>query len=181
VYKQIQERYGERPTEESITEFISYYLQEHKIAPDSYTQQYQREWEEISKDFHTRAQTVFNTTLPESITVYLTINNRCPYSIQGNFFYVSFPRESVRKTIMHELWHFYTWYGLGTDQEVELGKEKYNELKEALTVLLNVECGGLLPDGVIDEGYPQHQALRQQIVELWEVHKDINKVWKLIQ
>jgi hypothetical protein len=40
---------------------------------------------------------------------------------------------------MHELWHFYTWYGLGVDQEERLGKEKYNDLKEALTVLINIE------------------------------------------
>jgi hypothetical protein len=32
---------------------------------------------------------------------------------------------------MHELWHFYTWYGLGAGEEARLGKERYNTLKEA--------------------------------------------------
>jgi hypothetical protein len=78
---------------------------------------------------------------------------------------------------MHELWHFYTWYGLGSDQEEKLGKEKYNEIKEALTVLLNVVCKDLLPERVIDSGYPQHQELRQQIVEFWNKDRDVHKLW----
>lgn len=78
---------------------------------------------------------------------------------------------------MHELWHFYTWYGLGVDQEEKLGKQKYNDLKEALTVLLNVECNDLLPEGMLDTGYSQHQEIRRTILEFWEKDKDIKKLW----
>jgi hypothetical protein len=67
--------------------------------------------------------------------------------------------------------------GLGIDQESLLGKQKYNDLKEALTVLLNEECGDLMPEGVYDGGYSQHQKLRKEIVRLWNERKDVHKVW----
>jgi hypothetical protein len=81
---------------------------------------------------------------------------------------------------MHELWHFYTWYGLGADQEEKIGKQKYNDLKEALTVLLNVECEDLLPEGVIDTGYPQHQEIREKILQYWEKEKNIKNLWNYL-
>ena len=81
---------------------------------------------------------------------------------------------------MHELWHFYTLYGLGTDQEEKIGKQKYNDLKESLTVLLNVECKNLLPEGVVDMGYTQHQDLRKKILEYWEKDKNIKNLWNYL-
>jgi hypothetical protein len=181
VYQMLEAKCGKNPTEADIRDFIGAYLQENDVPTDAYVQKYTDEWDSIDNEYHKRAQQVFNIKLPKSVTAYLTINNRCPYSITENMFYVPFPRESVRKTVMHELWHFYTWYGLGTDQETKLGKEKYNELKEALTVLLNTEYADMLPDGITDEGYPKHQVLRQRILELWKTHKDIRKIWEVIQ
>ncbi|MDQ5957331.1 MAG: hypothetical protein QG614_306 [Patescibacteria group bacterium] len=78
---------------------------------------------------------------------------------------------------MHELWHFYTWCGIGFYQEEKIGKQKYNDLKEALTVLLNVECKDLLSEGVIDIGYHQHKEIRHKILEYWEKDKNIVKLW----
>lgn len=75
---------------------------------------------------------------------------------------------------MHELWHFYTWYKFGFEWEEKLGKEKYNNLKESLTVLLNVECVNLLKEKVYDNGYPQHQELRKNILKIWNKNKDID-------
>ena len=177
IYQEILGRYGINPGNENINDFIEHYLRENKISPESYINKYQDEWTAVSAEYHTRAESVFGIVLPIAITVYLTINNRCPYNIGDNLFFVSFPRESVRKTIMHELWHFYTWYGLGQEQEKLLGNELYNELKESLTVLLNLVCTDLLPQGVKDEGYPQHQELRTKAIELWDSTGDINKVW----
>lgn len=81
---------------------------------------------------------------------------------------------------MHELWHFYTWYGLGADQEERISKEKYNDLKEALTVLLNVEYKDLLPEGMTDTGYPQHQEIRQRILKYWEKDRNIQNLWNCL-
>ncbi|HEY4501916.1 MAG TPA: hypothetical protein VJJ20_02520 [Candidatus Paceibacterota bacterium] len=78
---------------------------------------------------------------------------------------------------MHELWHFYTWHGLGAEQEEKLGEQRYNDLKEALTVLLNVECKDLMPDNAEDTGYPQHKNLREEMLRYWGKERNIVKLW----
>ena len=81
---------------------------------------------------------------------------------------------------MHELWHFYTWYELGSHWVEKLGTSKYNELKESLTVLLNIECGDLLPAGIQDIGYPQHQDLRNKILQYWEKDRNMKNLWNYL-
>ena len=142
---------------------------------------FQKDWEIIGDIFQNIAEIIFGITISRDITVYLTINERCPYDIENNFFFVSMSiSSSVRKTIMHELWHFYTWHGLGAKELEKLGVQKYNDLKEALTVLLNVECKDLLPEGIPDMGYPQHKELREKIVEFWKKDKNINNLWEYL-
>ena len=43
--------------------------------------------------------------------------------------------------------------------------------------MLNIECKGLLPEGILDMGYSQHQELRAKIVELWSKERDMDKLW----
>jgi len=177
-YAQLVAQCGENPTSEDAAVFIDEYISENKIDIPKRTKDFQGEWESISSEFQKRAETIFGASLSNNITAYITINSRCPYNIKEDFFYVSLSSSQVRKTAMHELWHFYTWYGLGSDQEEQLGKERYNNLKEALTVLLNVECADLLPEGEVDTGYPQHQELREKITKYWEKDKNIKNLWR---
>jgi hypothetical protein len=111
----------------------------------------------------------------------LSINNRSPYNIQDNYFFCSFPRKSGKPIAMHELWHFYTWKKFGEEEsEGKLGRKKYNDIKEALTVLLNVIFPDILDDEV-DNGYSQHRDLRQRILDLWnsleEGERTIDRMW----
>ncbi len=180
VYEQLVAAFGEDPTPEQASEFIDAYLVQNNIDLNGRIRELENSWNEIASEYQARAEQIFGTSLPADITVYLTINNRCPYDIENNSFFVSLSNEFPMRTIMHELWHFYTWYGLGADQLEKLGKEKYNDLKESLTVLLNIECKDLLPVGAEDAGYPQHQELRNKIVRLWLQEKDICKVWETL-
>jgi hypothetical protein len=175
VYEQLVEGYGENPKEKDVKEFITHYLFDNQIDIDSYIKSYEEDWKIIGEEYQRRAENIFKVKLPKGITVYLTINNRCPYSIEGNYFFVSLPSKFVMKTIMHELWHFYTGYKFGTWEE-KIGKQRYNEIKESLTVLLNVECKDLLPQGVTDIGYPQHRELRKEVLKIWDVERDVEKL-----
>lgn len=179
-YKQLVDKYGENPTVENTADFIDEYISENNIDIQKRVADFQKDWENVSVDFQKRAEGIFGTSLPNNVTTYLTINDRCPYSIQDNFFYASIQSTRATRTVMHELWHFYTWYGLGIDQEEKIGKQKYNDLKEALTVLLNVECEDLLPSGVIDTGYPQHQEIRGKILEYWKRDRNIKNLWNYL-
>ncbi len=179
-YEQLVAKYGENPTVENVANFVDEYTTENNIDIQKRVADFQKDWESISAEFQKRAEAIFDTLLPNDITAYLTINSRCPYNIQNNFFYVSLQSLQARRIAVHELWHFYTWYGLGADQEKKLGKQKYNDLKESLTVLLNVECEDLLPSGVIDTGYSQHQEIRARILEYWEKDKNIKNLWNYL-
>lgn len=179
VYEKLVSLYGENPSEEKVSEFIDIHTKENNIDIEKYITDYQKEWEQIADTFYEKAESIFGVKLESDVIVYLSINNRCPYSIAESNFFVSVPSYSMRKTLMHELWHFYTWYKFGVSQEI-LGKQKYNKLKEALTVLLNFEFKDQLGD-IQDTGYPEHQELRARILEIWNEEKDINKLWnKLI-
>ena len=179
-YEQLVHKYGENPTVENTASFVDEYIIENNIDIQKRVVDFQKDWENVSVEFQKRAEAIFGTSLPNNFTAYLTINSRCPYNIHENFFYVSLQSPQARRTAMHELWHFYTWYGLGTDQEEKLGKQKYNDLKEALTVLLNIECKDLLPEGAVDTGYPQHQEIREKILEYWDKDKNMGNLWNYL-
>lgn len=180
TYKELITKYGENPTDEMVSLFIQETLSKNNLYIPETISNYQKEWDAVAKEYIQRAEYIFDVKLPHDVTAYITINNRCPYSINDNMFFVSLPTYSAKKTTMHELWHFYTWYAFGITEEGRIGKIKYNEIKEALTVLLNVECRDLLPEGTTDIGYSQHQELRQKIVSMWEKEKNMKKIWETL-
>jgi len=177
-YEKLTKDFGENPTEDDTKIFIEKFISDNNINKNEIIKKYQNDWDSISDRFQNIVEKVFEISLSKDITAYLSINSRCPYNIDENYFFISIQNDlRTRKTAMHELWHFYTWYKFGLIWEDKIGKEKYNEIKESLTVLLNIECKDLLPDGILDKGYTQHQELRDKILKLWEETKDINKLW----
>jgi len=171
---------GGNPTNKSVSAFIEKYILENGINLQEYIANYQKDWAGIEKEYQKRAEAIFQTKIPENITAYLTINNRCPYNIEKNYLFVPVPASSVRRTIMHELFHFYTWHAFGEKlMKRGVSKEKLNDIKEALTVIFNIDFSDLM-NGDIDRGYPQHQELRAEIGRLWSQSKDITKSIKNI-
>ncbi|MDE1874862.1 MAG: hypothetical protein KGI79_02075 [Patescibacteria group bacterium] len=174
VYVRLVERFGNDPDIEKTEKFVGEFIDSLHIDTKERAIGFQREWDAVSAEFQRRAEKIFGVSLPSDVTAYLTVNNRCPYNIDENWFFVSMTYPP-KDTAMHELWHFYTWYGLGPAEQKRLGKEKYNDLKEALTVLLNIECADLLDKP--DKGYPQHAGLREKIAAFWEKNKDVRDLW----
>jgi hypothetical protein len=179
VYEEFVAKYGEVPTSETTSVFIKEYIAENQIDLDQLIARYQDELDSVAEEFQMRAENIFGAKLPQNVTAYLTVNPRAPYSIENNYFYIPTAATSVKKTSMHELWHFYTWYGLGEGEEGRLGKQKYNDLKEVLTVLLNVECKDLL-GGAQDNGYPQHKELREKALDFWAKDQNIRNLWEYL-
>ena len=180
VYKQLVEEVGDTPNEEETSKFIDKYIKEGNYNIQTYIDNYQKKFDYISDEFIKIAERVFGVSLENDVTVYLTVNGRCPYNLKENYFFVTIldkPEYSPNKIAMHELWHFYTWRRYGEDWIKKIGPKKYNDIKEALTVLLNIECKHLLSENSIDKGYPQHQELRDKLVELWKERQDIDYIW----
>lgn len=180
VYKMLTEKTGDNPNEAQTTEFIEWYLKEKNFNVQELIIEDQKAFDLISDKFQRVAEEVFGVSIDKEITAYLTVNNRCPYNIEENYFFVSISKTSPLPIIMHELWHFYTWYKFGSAYQNKIGPQKYNDVKESLTVLLNIVivCRDLLPVGIEDRGYPQHQEMRTKIVELWKTKPDISFVWE---
>lgn len=180
-YSELVHQYGDHPSESDVDAFIELYLSMQGIDSQEMADILQQAWEKIAPEYHKRAEVIFGVTLPRDVTAYLTINERCPYSIEQDMFFVStaYPH-AANKTAMHELWHFYTWFKYGIEWEEKLGKAKYNEIKESLTVLLNIECKDLLPEGIADKGYQQHQELRQKIIDFWSHDKNMDALWNML-
>lgn len=176
-YEMLIATYGENPSPEQVGLFIDEYIKEQNIDISACVENFQKDWDAVSSQFQKRAESVFGISLSHDITAHPTINDRCPYSIKENLFFVRLQTKSPTKIAFHELWHFYTWYCFGEDCEKTLGYQKYNDLKESLTVLLNVECKDLLPEGVVDIGYPQHKNIREAILAFWEKNKDVHALW----
>ena len=159
---------------EMVRQFIRKFIIDNNIDVSGSVNQIQKNWRSIESEFQTRAEKVFGVKLTGKITGYLTITGRFPYGT--DYFYVSAKSPSRAVNIAaHEIWHLYTWKKFGISESV-IGEERYNEIKESLSVILNPECGDLLTKN--DEGYPQHTELRKQILDKWILTKNIETVWK---
>jgi hypothetical protein len=178
AYSVLISKCGKYPDKKAISLFIDEYLAENNYDVRELLQSYQNKFDAISGAFINIVENIFKISLNSEIFVYLTINSRCPYNIENNYFFTPIS-ETVSIIIpMHEIWHFYTWFKFGIHEAEQLGKKKYNDLKEALTVLINIECRHLLPKDVTDIGYPQHREIRSKILDYWKQNPDIDALWK---
>lgn len=133
----------------------------------------EKAWKEIEKEFFIRMDNLMKNNFDENINAYLTTVGSCPYdpdepSFIFSLFY-SLPKslQTCRHEIMHLYFHKFYW------EKIE---EKTAKLKEALTVLLNLEFKDLWL--VEDYGYESHKKLRDFIVEKWREEKDFEKLLK---
>lgn len=135
------------------------------------------EWSRISEEAERRFKKLFITDLDlGEIDVYLTASMRCGYNIEKHFFFVSVDRVRPNKTIIHELFHFYThklYEKLFEDNG--LSRQQFNDYKEALTVLINSEFRDLL-GGNPEKGYDRQRDLRIWIENSWPNHKNVGSL-----
>jgi hypothetical protein len=133
-------------------------------------------WRGIEKEFFKRMNKLMKKNFDKDIIAYLTTLGICPYdpdepSFMFSLFY-SLPHQL--KTCGHEIMHLYFHKYYWDEIELKIGKEKTGDLKEALTVLLNLEFKDLW--FVEDKGYNSHKNLRDFIVEEWKKEKDFEKI-----
>src|SRR3989344_5647218 len=169
------EKYGENFEAEKVKAFIEEQDKVNGFDANKEIVAVEARWKTAEPIFIERVEKLFGISYPAPIiTVYLTHNERCTYNIEQNYFFVRIGSEFSNNTIMHELLHFYTWHAFGKKLLDEgLSKLAYNDVKESLTELLNLEFSDLL-NGKRDEGYPQNQEMRTKIREIWQVKKDIS-------
>ncbi len=168
-------KFGEGLDYTNLSKFIKGLVEYNKIDLKKSAGGIEQSWLKIKDEFFKRMDKIFSSNLPiENFVVYLTTNDRCGYSLKGNYFFVTVFSKKPMMTIMHELLHFYTYYCFKGELE-QMDSQKAYDIKESLTELLNLEFSDLL-DGE-DKGYQQHQQLRQLVKEAWQKKKDIRFVF----
>jgi hypothetical protein len=138
----------------------------------------QTAWQNIEKEYFKRLEKITGKKFVHKIKCYTTTINTCPYNFEKNWFMTSlyFPLPNSLSTCGHEIMHLHFHRYYFKEIEKQIGKEKTHELKEALTVLLNLEFMDLWFSR--DKGYEDHSELRNHLKETWMKNKDFDLLIK---
>ncbi len=171
-----EQQYGKELTEENLKRFINDYLKQNKINTKKRISEFQKSWDKVNGEFFKRAEKFFEVELPGGqVDAYLTINDRCGYSIKDNLFFVHMESDRPKRIVMHELFHFYTWFTVGREfKNKNVDKKRYYDIKESLTEILNLEFKDLIE--YPEPGYPEHKELRKKVKKYWLKYKNVRKV-----
>jgi hypothetical protein len=156
-----------------VTDFVQTWHDANPAFADHKIQQVSRDWDRINDGYFKRLGNILNIHIPDTniYTGFLTLGRSCPFDAKEGWFMVRLQDNYYLNTTAHELMHIELQRVYGSKVRAwGLSPEKFHDLQEALTVLLNEEMGDLLPDK--DYGYPEQATLRQEIVGLWKNKKD---------
>ncbi len=152
---------------EQIIAYCETVLKERSINPAERVRLAQAGWDRIEIEVETILKRLFETDRGiENITAYLSVNDRFGYNPQKGFFFTTIYDDNVNKICVHELLHFYTYR-----ETLNIFKDSgvtnlFNDYKEALTVLLNLEFKNVLSGE--DKGHLRQQGLREYIKTTWQ-------------
>ncbi len=132
-------------------------------------------WDKIEPEFFNRMDTLMKNSYKKDITGYITTLDICPYDPNEPSFMVSLytSLQGAMVTTAHEIMHLYFHEFYWEEVEKKIG-EKTHDLKEALTVLLNLDFLDLWFRK--DRGYEIHNKLREFIVKSWKKNKDLDNL-----
>jgi len=105
----------------------------------------------------------------------LTTGRMCPYSPKEKLFMISMwqPISANISTICHEILHLQFLYYYGDYCRKFLSEQQKEDLKEAITFILNTDFGDLFAG--YDHGYPNHQELREKLKSIWLKDKNFKR------
>lgn len=175
VPTKLEAKYAEEVGELDVAK-IPAFLQAEDIDTAAKLIEIETAWRDIEVMLFERMDKFFDKAPARPLTAYLSTNRRCTYSIKSDYFFVWMLRDFPNGTIAHEILHFYTWYSLHDELIAKgLSELQYNDIKESLTEMLNVEFADLMV-GYIDKGYPQHKEMREKIRALLNEGRTVREI-----
>jgi hypothetical protein len=144
---------------------------------ESYLKAVKDSWSKIEKEYFIRLEKITGIKFSkEKINVYVTTIGKCPYNPEESSFMICFFSNIVQtlREIGHEILHLHLHNHFFNEIENKVGLEKAHEIKEALTVLLNIEFKDLW--FAEDEGYSSHKEIREFIINKWNEKKDFDSL-----
>jgi len=136
-------------------------------------------WRKIEKRFFERLEKITGKPIfIKEFKCYLTTGFMCPYNPEDNSFMVSMwhglPWNMT--IICHEIFHLQFLHYYGKYCRKFISKKELDDLKEALTFILNTDFNDLLLSQ--DKGYPAHQKLRKELEKIWKKEKNFKEFLK---
>jgi len=135
------------------------------------------QWDRISEEFDERLRLITGKqVIDKKINSFLISFGKCSYNLEERYFFVSFFSNNfdIKRIIAHELFHFHFHNYYFKSLQDKIGKSLAQDIKEALTVLLNIEFKDLI--FVPDKGYEKHKDLREFIINQWKIEKNFDKL-----
>lgn len=146
---------NKKEAREVIKKFLNKDLTKRKRKLKLIANNLEEAWSEKNDELVEKLEKSYGKKLSfKNITIYLTSLPICPYNFKKRWImvYAYTPKISRQlEIIIHELNHFMFLYYYGA-LERKIGKKKFEQLKEALTVFTDLEK---------KEGYPAQKALRR--------------------
>lgn len=144
-------------------------------AVEIFCKSVQEYWNEINDEFFKRLSKITKKPIfADKFTGYATTVGRCPYSIEENWFMFQFFGSILNacRVTGHEIMHLQLHNYYYKNIVKKIGEEKAWMLKEALSVILNIEFMDLW--FTKDNGYESHQELRNFIEKTWKENPDFD-------
>lgn len=133
-------------------------------------------WREIESQFFRRLEKVMEKPIfMKNFKCYLTTGFMCPYNEKEKWFMISLWHSIPMSItiICHEILHLQFLYYYEKYCKKFLSEKQKEDLKEALTFILNTDFNNLIL--VDDRGYPSHQKLRKELEEIWHKRKNFQE------
>ena len=160
---------------EYLTKCIKNIYKKHEAKIKNYLRDVERSWKAVNGQYFSRLELITkNPFFTDRVQVNPTTIGRCPYYTHDNSLMICVGANNPKVIIAHELMHLQFHYYFEDDLRKIISEEDFGHIKEALTVLLNIEFRDLLDSE--DYGYPNHKRLRKFIADNWKKTKDLDLV-----
>ncbi len=139
-----------------ITELLA--GQADRPALDEKAKQLEGAWNRVGDQIIFQLEMLYGLECPfESVHIDLTTLQMCPYNFNKKQIFVDAGRgmQMQLRILSHELNHFFFYSVYAEELMDKMGKEKFELLKESVTIFTNPETSG----------YPDEQLLRKLFIE----------------
>jgi len=146
---------------------------------DAEIQALEKSWSVVEKDYFAILSNITQKPIfTDKFGCYFTTGFMCPYNDKENWFMVSMWHSTPFSimTICHEVMHLqFLHYYKDYLEKTGLNNNQIEDLKESLTFLLNEpEFDKIILSQ--DNGYPEHEKLREQLKNIWSKNKDFQNL-----